>query len=132
MGDVAIVKQMRRDLRVALKSRFASNVTIKYQTAKANETNSNWTVGIPYQYNDVPCLKNSTGNTYFSHRNIAPAITGKNVFIIPFDVKYDFSDNKKRQIHIVDNMGIVYPIDKVEPDVPIGNNNYLVWKFTQK
>lgn len=123
---------MKRDLRAAFKSRFAQLVTIQYQTAKPNETNSDWTVGIPYQYNDVICLKNATGNTYFSDSNIAPAITGKNVFIIPFDIKYDFSENKKRQIKIVDNTGSVYPIDKVEPDVSIGDNKYLVWKLTQK
>jgi len=122
---------MRRDLLKAFKSRYAITITIKYQTAKPNETNSNWTNGIPFQYNDVPCLKNPTGNTYFSD-NIVPAITGKNIFIIPFDSKYDFSENKKRQIQVVDSMGIVYPIDKVEPDVSIGNNKYLVWKLTQK
>ena len=26
-------------------------------------------------------------------------------------------------------MGIVYPIDKVEPDVSIGEGKYLVWKL---
>lgn len=131
MSDIAIIKQMKRDLRTAFKSRFAQKVTIRYQIAKPNETNSNWTVGIPYQYNDVPCLKDSTGNVFFSDSNIAPAITGKNVFIIPFD-NYDFSGNNKRQIQIIDDMGIVYPIDKVEPFVPIGNGKYLVWKLTQK
>jgi hypothetical protein len=131
LEDIAIIKQMKRDLRAAFKSRFAFKVTIKYHTAKPNETNTNWQSGIPYQYNDIPCLKNATGNTYFSDSNIAPAITGKNVFIIPFD-NYDFSNNNKRQINVVDDMGIVYPIDKVEPDIPIGNNRYLVWKLTQK
>lgn len=131
LSEIAIIKQMKRDLRKAFKSRFAFKATIKYHTAKPNETSSTWQTGIPYQYNDVPCLRNSTGNTYFSDSNIAPAIIGKNVFIIPFD-SYDFSNNKKRNISIIDDMGIVYPIDKVEPDVPIGEGKYLVWKLTQK
>lgn len=125
---------MIRDLRKQWASRFCPKVTIEYQTEKPGEKNSGWVIGIPNRYTNVPCLREIIGNVYFNDSNIGNALTSKNTFYIPFD-NYDFRDNKKRSIQIIDNVGMIYPIDQVTPLISIGtidNVRYLVWALYQK
>jgi hypothetical protein len=123
---------MIRNFNRQLKVRFASRVTIKYDTAKPNETNSDWTTGITYCYNDVPCLTQVIGDVYFNDTSIANVITGKSNFFIYYK-NYDFNYQIKRNIRIYDPItNRETKIDKAVPIVPLGNGDFLAWMLIQK
>ena len=132
MSDIKLIKQMKRNFRDQLKSPFATRITIKYNTEKPGNTNSQWADGIPFSYNDVPCLNEIVGSVYFNDSGMGNIQTNKGNWYIPFE-GYDFNYEIKRNIRVYDPISKrEFGVDKVVPFVPIGNGKYLCWMLIQK
>jgi hypothetical protein len=130
LHDIRIIKQMMKEFNRQINSRFAEKITIKYQIKKATETNQKWTIGEPGQYENVPCLDETISNAGFVDTQTASTIIGKNNYYIPY-VGYEFFNDEKRSISVIDAQGLTHPIDKVLPLVPV-INGYLCWILIQK
>lgn len=130
MNDIKIMKAMQREAKKQFNSKWAEKITIKYDLRKASETNDSWTVGDTFQYQNVPCLKEIISNLNFVDNQTANIQINKANFYIPYD-GYDFSENKKRNIKVIDKNKMIFVIDKVIPIVPFGNS-YLYWCLIQK
>lgn len=123
---------MQRDFQRQLRGRFASIITIKYDTKKLGELNSQWTTGITHSYNNVPCLTQVIGDVYFNDSGMANANTGKSNWFLSFE-DYDFNYEIKRNIRIYNSItGREFSIDKAVPMVPLGNGKFLCWMLIQK
>lgn len=121
---------MLREANRQFTSPWAEKVTIKYDLKKTNETNSNWATGDTFEYQDVPCLKEIISNVTFADNQTANIVIGKANFFIPYN-NYDFHNNQKRNIKIIDSNGMTYLIDKVLPMVPLVHG-YVYWMLVQK
>lgn len=130
MSDIKIMKAMLRQANRDFASPWAEKVIIKYDLQRAGDTNSNWTSGDTYQYDDVPCLREIISQATFADSSTANIVISKNNFYIPYE-GYDFWENKKRNIKIIvgdQTLGI----DKVIPLVPLLHSKYIYWALIQK
>jgi hypothetical protein len=124
------MKAMLKEANKQFNSSWAEKVTIKYDLMKAGETNSNWTIGDTFQYEDVPCLREIITQATFADSSTANVVISKGNFYIPWD-GYDFRENKKRNIKIIiDDQTI--SIDKVISLVPLINKRWIYWALIQK
>lgn len=130
MSDVKIMKAMLREANRQFASPWAEKVTIKYDLKKATDTNSNWTTGDTFEYQEVPCLREIISQATFADSSTANILISKNNFYIPYD-GYDFKENKKRNIKLIIG-DFTYSIDKVVPLVPLLHGRYIYYALIQK
>jgi hypothetical protein len=115
-------------------------ITIIYHTKRPDVTNSNWgkTEGVPWQYNNVKCLKEIISEVKFGDNATANVQFGKTNFRFPYidhdssgnEIIYDFHDKNKRYFTIIDSNGQSYEIDKIVPVGKVGNR-YIAWLAVQ-
>lgn len=107
-------------------------ITIKYYMRKPGLFVDNWqqSDGVVWQYSNIKCLKEIVSQLTFGDGGVANVIFGKVNFFCDYN-DCDFNDNNKRYINIVDERGLIYPIDKVVPMVRIGAS-YMAYMFIQK
>ncbi len=131
-GFSGLEKQMLREWNRQINGRDSELVTIKYLIKRPEVTNENWqkTEGVVWQYNNVRCLKEVISELAFADSNIANTLYGKSNFRFDY-LGYDFHNNVKRFITIIDSMGQLYDIEKIVPQVRIGNR-WQNWCAIQK